>query len=425
MNSDKKPSSGIAPWIAWDFIKSILIINGSLYFSVWITQKQGVSSFWYGFTFAISTVLLLIVLPIKGAALDRHGIGHHLLFWLSILFGVSAIVLRQVGHLENLRWRITGTLVIFGAINFFYQASLVPYNWLLVRLRGVKTSQDVRKISGLGVSFGSLGDVVGAILGVVILSVFLKSDSDAYIDLFLWLGLLFIGLFVVDYLLLRRGIELRKGDDSERLKDLLRVAFSMLRTKGPLRNFLWSFLFFADALLTVQLYIPIFMRERLHLSDFASSAAIAVSLTGGAVGASIFAFWGRNRDLRRIILAILGAWAATLVLFGFVENKSVFLALMIWAGILYGGLWSASRAYVIEITPEDKLGRTFGFYAVFERCASIVGPLVWGSIMFLPLAASLRYIAAFSTMSLLIVLSILILALTHNASSVLTPTSDV
>ena len=403
-------NSGISAWVAYDFINSLLIINGSLYFSIWITQKQGVNPFWYGLTFSLSTILLLVILPIKGAAIDRHEIGHQLLFWLSILLGVAAVVLRELGHWENPAWRVVGTLFVLGLINLAYQASLVPYNWLIVRLRGVKTAEDVRRVSGLGESFGSLGSVAGAILGLVMLRTFLRSNENAYVDMFRWLGLLFLGLFVIVYWRLSRGLDLQSARVTETYGNILRDGFSLLREEGPLRRFLWSYLFYSDALLTVQLYIPIFMRERLLLSDLAISSAIAVSLTFGAIGALLFATWGKRRDLRKVILLCLAAWSITLTLFGVISSRIGFFILISWAGILYGALWSASRAYVIEITPKDKLGRTFGFYAVFERCASIVGPVLWGSLMLLPLGASWRYRGAFGLMSLMIVLGILILA---------------
>jgi UMF1 family MFS transporter len=418
MKSNRRTGkSGIASWIAYDFINSLLIINGSLYFSAWITQNQGVNSFWYGLTFSISTLLLLILLPLKGAAIDKHGIGRQMLFVLSILIGVTAIVLRQFGHMASPVWRIGGTLAAFGLINLLYQASFVPYNWLLVHLRGVKTTDDVRRVSGFGESFGSLGSVVGAILGAILLKQVLKQQETAYIDLFLWLGILFLLLFTIDYWSLCRGLEMRTGDNAESYGTLLHNSLSLLHTAGRLRRFLIAFLFYADALLTVQLYLPIYMRERLGLGDTDVSLAIVISLTAGAIGAALFSWTAKGKDLRKVIALCLAAWAITLFLFGIIASRTGFLLLIAWAGVLYGILWSASRAYLIEMTPVKTLGRTFGFYSIFERCASIIGPLLWGAIMLLPLETSWRYTCAFTVMGLLIILSIFILLFNRPESS--------
>jgi len=84
---------------------------------------------------------------------------------------------------------------------------------------------------------------------------------------------------------------------------------------------------------------------------------------------------------------------------------------MSWSGVLYGVIWSVSRAYLIELAPSERLGRAFGSYAVFERCASVVGPLAWGAVMLLPLSLGTRYIFAFSTMSGLVLISAVLLLL--------------
>jgi UMF1 family MFS transporter len=321
---------------------------------------------------------------------------------------LAAFILPDLGHRTDPLWRIVGTLVVFGLINLFYQASFVPYNWLIVHLRGVKSLEDVRRVSGLGESFGSLGSVVGAILGVAILKTFLSNSPTAYIDLFRWLAVLFGGLFVLDYILLSKGIETKPGA-GESYRTLVSEGFQLFRQRGPMRSFLLSFFLYADALLTVQLYIPIYMRERISLSDTSVSAAIAISLSAGAIGAFVFSQAARRLNQRSIIIATLGAWALTLFLFGLISSSTKFFLLISWAGILYGILWSASRAYLVQLVAREMLGRTFGFYAIFERSASIVGPLIWGAIMLLPLSLYWRYFGAFVAMSLLVVFGLLVL----------------
>lgn len=414
-------NSGVPAWVAFDFINSLIIINGSLYFSAWITQDQQVNSFWYGFTFSISTLLLLLLLPAKGALLDRFGWGRPLLLVTSILIALSSILLFPLGHRNEWLWRVVGTLVLFGLINLLYQASLVSYNWLLPHLRGVEGAVDIRRVSGWGEAAGSLGSVVGALLGATLLNTFLQNSASRRIDLFLYLGLMFFVLFILDYAVLRRGIvEHEIKQDSESFMRLVRSSFNLLRTRSETRRFLFSFLLFADALLTVQLYLPIFMRERLALDDASSSIAFALSLTAAALGATAFSYWGRRKSPKRTIQFCLVAWVLTLAAFSVIEDRRMFLGLMIVAGIEYGVLWSAARAYIIELTPRTHLGRTLGFFAVFERCASIIGPLLWGSVMLLPLNIPGRYLVAFNMMAVLVLAAVLILATSKSDSSMIT-----
>lgn len=404
--------SGVAAWVMYDFINSMLIINGSLYFSVWLTQDQQVSQFWYGVTFATSTLALLFFLPFMGAVIDRQRNGRRWLFWLSVSLASVSISISSLGHRPEAHLRIAGSLVAFGLINFTYQASLVAYNWLIVHLRGVKSVSDVRRVSGLGEGAGSVGSVVGAIVGAAILNVLLRNPQNTRIDLFCWVAIIFFILFTIDYGLLCQGIGLYGSEtnlSNEPYGNLIRASFDAIKKPGRLRQFLIAFMLYADALLTVQLYLPIYMRERLLLTDNLSAIAFAVSLTAAAAGSWLFAWHTRRFKLKNVILVCLLVWSLTLIAFGLVERVRYFFILMVIAGTLFGILWSASRSYLIELSPRDALGRAFGISAVFERSASIVGPLLWGGIMFLPINLYWRYISAFACMALLLLIGAAIL----------------
>ncbi|UCD16554.1 MAG: MFS transporter [Candidatus Zixiibacteriota bacterium] len=52
-------------------------------------------------------------------------------------------------------------------------------------------------------------------------------------------------------------------------------------------------------------------------------------------------------------------------------------------GILLGGLWTVSRPLLAEMVPKDELGRFFGLYSLSGRAAAVVGPIVWGGIVYL------------------------------------------
>ncbi len=413
--------SGIAAWAGYDFINSLLIINGSLYFSAWITQDQGVNQFWYGFTYVISTLLLLAILPIKGAVLDRFRTGREILFVLSVILAVAAFCLPGIANRQDDSLRIVLALGVFGVINFAYQASLVSYNWTLVHLRGVNNIADVRRVSGLGEAAGSLGSVVGVGLGLLLLelaqtpgssAVWHVAENSERISIFFPLSIIFLVLVVVDFWFLGQGCRTQTSGvtNDKSYRELLVESIALIKNTPSLRRFLLSFLFFADGLLTVQLYLPVYMRDQLHLPDSDVAKMFVLALLAGAAGASIFAKYGRNRDTRRTLLVSLWGWIPTLFAFAFIVNIYAFAILMVWCGLLYGVVWSSARAYLIELTPEHVLGRTFSFYAVFDRSASILGPLIWGGIMFLPIAhAPNRYIFAFVAMSLMVLVGIFLL----------------
>lgn len=418
-------SSGVLAWTSYDFINSLLIINGTLYYSAWITGDQGVNPSWYNLVFAVSTLVLLVVLPVMGRFMDFSGQGMRTLLVLSSVIGFAALALPRLGHSSIPLLRIAGTLCVFGLINLAYQASLLSYNWLILSLRGVRSVgtaghlEDVRKVSGFGMVAGNLGSVVGAVLGVVLLE---KVVGGSRIDLFTWLGGLFLVLMVLDYLLLQRGVVPDRRLETSIgpvVKDAYSRTLEIVRTPGAIRRFFLSYFLFADALLTVQLNLPVFMRERMHLSDRSSATAFAISLTAGAIGGGLFAALLKREDPRRVLGWTLAGWAPVLLGFGFVRSWNLFLFLIIAAGLLYGLLWSAARAYVVHLAPDGRLGTVLGVYSIFERASSVVGPLVWGGIMATTGLSERPYLIAFAAMTFLVLLSIVFLRVPRPRSPVI------
>jgi UMF1 family MFS transporter len=414
LHPQSKSPDGIRPWVMADFINSVLVVNGSLYFSPWLVE-QGISSFWFGLTFVTSTILLLLILPVIGTQIDRRRSGRAYFFGLSLAVGFAALLLPALGRSASLRFRVISTLVAFGIINLAYQAGLVSYNWLLKHLRGVKTSQDIRRVSGLGEAGGHLGSVAGSILGLLAywaLSHNLKS-ANPRIDLFLPLAIIYLISFSVDYSFLRRGIvirnEGRSPSDPLQIAPLTAMREIFTQSNNEARSFFYSFFLFSDALLTVQLYLPIFMHQRLSLSSAMASTAYAASLCAAAIGGWLFSRTSHGWNLKVVIGVILISWSMILILLGINSRWFVFFVLLCVAGFLFGAIWSASRAYLIEIAPTESLGKMFGMYSVFQRCASIAGPLVWGIIMLLPITVKMQYAFAFSSMAILVVLSVVIL----------------
>lgn len=57
----------------------------------------------------------------------------------------------------------------------------------------------------------------------------------------------------------------------------------------------------------------------------------------------------------------------------------------------------------IQAGPRGSLGRSLAFFAVFERSASILGPLVWAGILLLPFPEDVRFSSAMSAMGAMVV----------------------
>jgi UMF1 family MFS transporter len=63
------------------------------------------------------------------------------------------------------------------------------------------------------------------------------------------------------------------------------------------------------------------------------------------------------------------------------KTASDFLLLAILVGIVQGGTQALSRSLFASMIPRHKAGEFFGFFAVVEKFAGILGPLLFGVIV--------------------------------------------
>ena len=77
------------------------------------------------------------------------------------------------------------------------------------------------------------------------------------------------------------------------------------------------------------------------------------------------------------------------------------------AGVGMGGVWVASRAIVVELSPPEKIGEFFGIYSLAGKMASIAGPLLWGSVVWVfQDTQTLKYRAAVGSLLLITIVTI-------------------
>ena len=73
-------------------------------------------------------------------------------------------------------------------------------------------------------------------------------------------------------------------------------------------------------------------------------------------------------------------------------------------GVCLGGTWTAARPLLVRLVPEDELAEFFGLYAMSGKAAAIVGPLVWGGVLWAAAAwpASVRYRLAVAVLAVML-----------------------
>lgn len=417
----------VIAWIAFDFVNSVLIINGAIYYSLWLVGEQKASPLLYNATFAASTLLLFVVSPLFGARIDKHQSARPLLLWTSFLMGILTMLMPAAASSPTRALRIAGTLILFGMINFCYQLCLVPYQW---SLRLVAPDHQWRKLIGFSEAASHFGSVAGAAAGPLFAQLplvrrFYSDHPDQTLGVLASVGMVYLLFLAIVLILLRPAL---RGSNAVAIvrprfwrsfglrwaeyKATIKLSFQTLREVKRFKIFLAAWVLYSDALLTVQLNLPVFLHERLKLSESGIRWAYAASLLCSALGGLIYSRKLTTVKCKWVVGLTVVVW---ILVFQVLSSFSVYV-LWLWGAVIVGGfafgiLWCGSRSLVYELVPPDHLGRAFGLFTVFGRSASVFGPLIWGLILLNSQSVAEGYLFAFFAMNVILGASLFLLTL--------------
>jgi UMF1 family MFS transporter len=358
-------------WYLYDFANSFASVVLLFYYPL-ILSDRGASDAWIGVSASIATGILLLVLPYLGAYSDRTGKRIQLIRIGSIVMVISLLAISFITS-RNGQFEVS----ILVSLSFLYVLFQVcfqgSYSLYSAMLRNITDSSRSVKVSGFGYGIGQLGNaiailIIGAIIGTQVIMIGLSDKSLA-----IFLGALFF--FAISILFLRQKDSENKKISTFSYKKFFKKIFKNKRVF----LFLIGYSLLADATLTFQLYLAIYVRKIFGFSDHLVSYVVFIGLVFGVLGA-FFA----NKLVKKInnVNKTL-RWASILygINFGLCAiippvPALVFIVLAM-SGIGFGLFFSLSRVVYSQITPADSQGEYFSIYTTFERAASVVGPLVW------------------------------------------------
>jgi len=382
-NSNSIIRKDVISWSLYDFANTIFSMNIlSLYFKRWVVEDLGRDGLYYDIAYSGSMLLVGLILPALGALSDHSKKKKIFL----LLFTVSCCL--SLGMIPFIPLGIFSLLImLFGVSNFFYEGGMVFYNSLLY---SISSGLEARLVSGFGVALGYTGSVVGMILvmpwvtggifGIDIPFISGYGKIGAFIPtaglFFLFSIPLFIFVRERPELVKRQKINIRKAYSEvwEGIKDTRKYP-------GVLR-FLIADYFFEDAIATVILNMGIYASIIFGFSDADLNIFFIISTLSAMVGSYLIGKISQNIPPRKMMPVIVWGWILSLSAFIFMDNILIIYILGSVLGVLLGGIWTVSRPLLAEMVPKDELGRFFGLYALSGRAAAIVGPLIWGIVVY-------------------------------------------
>ena len=371
----------IVSWSLYDFANTIFSMNViSLYFALWVTVDHGGQDILYSFALSLSMLAVAVSVPVLGAISDTTGKRQRPLVSLT-LFCVICTAL--IGGTPNL-W--VG-LVLFVIANYCYQSALVFYNGMLP---SVSQGTHVGLVSGYGVSLGYMGSIAGLLM----VKPFVEESGRSAAFLPTAALVLFFSLPCFFFV---RDPEKKSSPPVQITKVFatLKETFSRIKHYKSLFQFIIIHFLVLDAVNTIIAFMAVYATKVIGFDGNEITQFLISSTVGAMIGAIIIGFLVKHKGSIWAYWLVLWLWIAALSLAAVSQSTTLFWCVGPLAGMGMGGVWVVSRSIVVELSPPEKLGEFFGFYSLAGKTASIFGPLLWGSVVWvLDDTQTLKYRAA-------------------------------
>lgn len=383
----------ITSWAFYDFANTIFSMNViSLYFALWVTVDHGGPDILYSVALSGSMLAVALSVPVFGAISDQTGRRRVPLMLLTLLSVTGTCLIGQTDQL------LPGIL-FFVIANYCYQSSMVFYNGMLP---SVARGSHIGMVSGYGVSLGYLGSIAGLLL----VKPFVEAGGRS--AAFLPTAAMFL-IFSIPCFLFVKDPEARSVK-----KFQLKQAFHTLKqtlANSKQYKFLFKFILIhfmiLDVVNTVIAFMSIYANKVMHFTDAQITTFLITSTSAAMIGSYIIGWLVKYKGTAWSYWLVLWLWVAALSIAILSQSQTMFWVVGPLAGMGMGGVWVVSRAYIVELSPPEKLGEFFGIYGLAGKAASIFGPLLWGTVVWVfQETQTFKYRAALTALLLITIVTL-------------------
>jgi MFS transporter, UMF1 family len=412
--TSRAPARERLSWALYDFSNTIFSMNiATLFFAVWLVRDIGASNTMAAVASSISSLLVVISIPVFGAISDARHVRKPWVVWFTIIAVLMTAVLGIVGQTviplvgEAVRdpsvtsYVLAGmpAVIILGAFiiaNWAYQGAMPFYNAMMFEL---VPPHELGRLSGIGTALGYVGSIVGVLLvspffngalpivgqlssGVLdfLRSVIPFTGHGGRVSTFVPTAILFL-LFSLPLFIFCRDHNVRREKKKVEWKEAFRGVAETLRDAkrypGALRFLFASFLY-QDAIGTIIQYMALYAFMAMGFERGSEVTLFIVLTIPAAIGSY---FIGRLVDRigpKRSLVFVIFGWVILLVAMIVVPNRFSFWIVGAMIGLIFGGVATAERPLLLTLVPEAEAARFFSLMVLSSRAAAIAGPLIWG-----------------------------------------------
>ena len=371
-------------WAMYDFANSgyttvVLTAVFNAYFVSVVAGGADWATLAWTSTLAVSSLLVMFLMPAIGAHADLRGVKKRLLALTTVGCVASTAALIWAG--PGALWLAVVAIVLS---NFFYA---VGESLIAAFLPELARREALGRVSGWGWSFGYLGGMLslGLGLGYVLWAQSHSLPATHFVPVTMLLTAAVYALASLPtFLLLReraqsqpRGVgEAGVGASLARLRQTWREA-------RRYEDFAWLMacaVAYQAGISVVIALAAVYAAEVLGFQQIETMLLVFLVNIAAAVGALVFGNWQDRIGHRRALRITLAGWIVMTLLAASASGPGLFWAAAVLAGLCMGSSQSAGRAMAGLLSPPDRLAEFFGLWTFAVRLSSIVGPLTYGIV---------------------------------------------
>ncbi len=368
-------------WMLYDWANSAysIIITTAVFplFYKASATNMGVSAAnstaYLGYTIAIATFILAMLGPILGSIADYQGFKKKF-FTFFFVMGISFTALLAFIPSEN--WLIllacyTISTIGFAGANVFYDAFLVD----------VSTEERMNRISTRGYGLGYIGSTIPFIISIAIIilsqSGLIPISTTTASQIAFLITAVWWGVFTIPML---KNVQQRfyiEREPKPIVNSFKRLGKTLKEIKQhrALFLFLLAYFFYIDGVGTI---ITMSTAYGTDLGISATNLLIILFVTQ-VVAAPFAILYGRLSEKftgKTMLYVGIIVYIIVCIYAYFLKTTLDFWILAMLVATSQGGIQALSRSYYAKLVPKEKSNEFFGFYNIFGKFASIMGPLL-------------------------------------------------
>jgi len=371
----------VLAWAMFDFANTpyvviVATVGFSTYFKDVVVHGARSGDFLWGLAGSASMIFVALTAPYLGAYADAAAAKRRLLFIYTLVVVLATALLGTVKE-----GMVVWAMLLYVLANIGFQGGQAFYNAFLPE---VARDEDLGAVSGLGSAAGYVGALLSLFAALPFFwNGFEETNLGNVRGMFVAVAVVFAVFSIPTFVLLRDAprprTALANSGFVASLRTLKEDLTNLRKNRAPFL-FLVSYLLYMDAITTMTAFVGIYARQTLGLSLPQIFSLLIISQITAIPGSVVLGRVADRYGAKPTITWLLMLWIVMLILGVVATGYSMLVFMVLLAGVATGGLFSVSRSMMALLSPKDREGEFFGFYAVAGRISAIIGPVVFGAV---------------------------------------------